>query len=149
MEGVKDMKENTQASFWMQCFGTTPRDRRNEMKLAGISLLWALCFVGGKFLITSDLLPAGPISWLIAALPSVAAVFLLVAYGRFLRQTDELQRLIQLQALALGFGGGFFAICGYSLFQELGAPAVDAIDALAVMPFFYVFGTFLGWRRYR
>ena len=36
------------------------------------------------------------------------------------------KRLIQLQAMAWAFGGGFFAICGYLLFVPLGAPEVDA-----------------------
>ena len=143
------MKENSSASFWVLCFGTTQRDRRNERRITGISLAWALFFTGGTFLIKSDLLPAGPISWSVAVLPSVAAVFLLLSFGRFLREADELQRLIQLQALALGFGGGFFAICGYSLFEKLGAPAVSPLDSLAVFPFLYVVGIFLGWRRYR
>ena len=143
------MKEDTPASAWVLCFGATPRDRRNERRVAGICLAWALSLTGGTFLIKNDLLPAGPIPWLVAALPSVVAVFLLLSFGRFLREADELQRLIQLQALALAFGGGFFAICGYAQFEKLGAPAVNTLDFLAVMPLLYVVGIFLGWRRYR
>ena len=73
----------------------------------------------------------------------------LLALGRFLREADELQRTIQLQALALGFGAGFFALPGYRIFERLGAPAADIADFTMVMAFFYVIGAFLGWRRYR
>ena len=80
---------------------------------------------------------------------ALAAVFLVLIYSRFLREADEFQRTVQLQALALGFGGGFFTICGYSLFERAGAPAVSGPDLAVAMPLFYVLGIFLGWRRYR
>ncbi len=143
------MSQSNSESFWARCGFTTERGRRNELRFAGLTLVWAVCFTGGTYLIKSDLLPAGPIPWVVAAVPSVAAVFVLVEYARFLRQADELQRLIQLQALGLGFGGGFFVIVGYLQFEKLGAPTVSCTDLLAVMPLLYVVGTLMGWRRYR
>lgn len=113
-------------------------------------LVWALSLTGGTYLIKSDLLPTGgPISWAVAALPSVVAVFVLIEYVRFLREADELHRLIQLDALAFGFGGGFFVIVGYLQFEKFSAPTVSCTDLLAVMPLLYVVGTLMGWRRYR
>jgi hypothetical protein len=100
-------------------------------------------------LIKRDLLPDGPIPWVVAALPSVVGVFVLIAFGRFLREADELQRVIHLQALALGFGGGWFAICGYRIFERLGAPTVDVADFTIVMALLYMVGLVLGSRRYR
>jgi hypothetical protein len=94
-------------------------------------------------------LPVGPVSWLLAALPSVAGFFVLIAYGRFLREADELQRIIQLQALALGFGGTFFALAGYRVFERLGAPAGGFDEITLVMALFYSIAIFLGWWRYR
>ena len=70
-------------------------------------------------------------------------------FVRFLRAADELQRVIQLQALALGFGGGFFFICGYSLFEPLGAPPSQSADIVVIMPLLYVVGVLNGARRYR
>jgi drug/metabolite transporter (DMT)-like permease len=132
----------------LSCPDTTPRDRRNQLRIAGGCLAWAVLYVGSMLLIKQELLPAGPIRWAVAALPSVAAVFLLAAYARFLREADELQRLIQLQALALGFGGGYFAITGYQLFERLGAPEANG-DIAIVMPFLYVVGLLIGWKRYQ
>ena len=127
---------------------TSPHGRRNEVRLAAFCLLWALGFAGAMWLLTRGLLPAGPIAWAVAALPSLAAVFVVLAFVRFLREADELQRLIQLQGLALGFGGGFFAIFGYSLFEQVGA-ASAGIDIVTVMPVLYAIGVLMGARRYR
>ena len=142
------MTERENAPPLIECAGMTPRDRRNQLRIATTCLGWALCFLGATVLIKKDLLPAGPIPWIVAALPSVAAVFLLVAYARFLREADELQRLIQLQALALGFGGGYFVMLGYRLFERLGAPVLG-IDLMIAMPFLYVIGILLGSKRYQ
>ena len=128
--------------------GLTPRERRMELRLAGACLAWGLCFVGARLLIKYGMV-SGSSAWVVGALPSVAGAMLVAAFTRYLREVDELQRTIQLQALALGFGGGFLAICGYATFEQLGAPAVDPGTMLAIMPVLYAIGTLIGWRRYR
>ena len=143
------MEETKLEPFWARCGDTTPRDRRNMMRLVWTLGAWAVCFVGVSQLIKRDLLPAGPIPWALAMLPSVVGVLVLVAYARFLREADELLRIIQLQSLALGFGGSFFALSGYRIFERLGAPAADIGDFGLVMAIFFTIGTLLGLRRYR
>ncbi|MGH7570668.1 MAG: hypothetical protein ACREMK_02355 [Gemmatimonadota bacterium] len=144
------MDETARGSFreWA-CKDSTPRDSRNRLRVLWVSLIWAVSFVAGAQLIKRDLLPAGPVSWVVAALPSAIAVLVLIAYARFLREADELQRMIQLKALALGFGGGFFAIAGLSLFERLGVHWLDMGDSLVVMPVLYSIGVVLGQWRYR
>lgn len=132
-----------------RCGDTTPRDRRNLARMTWALAAWAVCFVGVSQLIKRDLLPEGPAPWLLAVLPLAVGVFVLVAYARFLNEADELQRIIQLQALALGFGGSFFALCGYRIFERLGAPAANLVDAALVMVVIYTIAAFVGWRRYR
>ncbi|MNC95187.1 hypothetical protein D3C83_122430 [compost metagenome] len=51
--------------------------------------------------------------------------------------------------MALAFAGGFFAICGYLLFELLGAPAIDAATLATVMPVLFAAGLLAGARRYR
>lgn len=131
------------------CPPGTLRELRRDFRLAGGCLAWAVCFAGARWLIRNGLLPDGVIPWIVAALPTAAGVGLLAAYTRYLRQIDELERAIQVQALALGFGGGFLAICGYVTFQLLGAPRVDPVSLLALMPIFYAVAIVLGRRRYR
>lgn len=143
------MAEKTQGRSWTRCGGTTPRDRRNQLRVLWTMAVWAVCFVAGSLLIEREVLPVGAGRWTVAALPCLAAVLVLVAYPRFLREADELQRLVQLEALALGFGGAFFAFMGYPLFERLGAPTLDVGDLGVVMAILYSLGGLLGWRRYR
>jgi hypothetical protein len=122
---------------------------RNELTIGAVALGWALCFDAALLVIKKHWLPPGPILWVVAALPSVAALGVLMAYTRYLRRADELQRLIQLQAMSWAFGGGFFVICGYLLFQHLGAPRLDQALLASLMPVLYAIGLAAGWRRYR
>ena len=143
------MRNETRRGLLEACGdGETPQDRRSRLRFSGFSLAWAICFVGATFLLKKDLLPAGPASWIVATLPTVAAVFLLLAFGRFLRDTDEFQRLIQLKALALAFGGSFFIFTGYRMFEQIGAPAAPN-DLIVVMPLLYGVGVLLGRRSYQ
>ena len=131
------------------CGPTEPGRLRDDVLIAGYCLVWAVCFVGAAQLIRGGAVSTGPIAWLVATVPSLAAVWMLAAYTRYLRRADELQRLIQLQAMGWGFGGGFFAICGYSLFVPLGAPAVQGATIAVVMPVLFAIGILVGWWRYR
>jgi hypothetical protein len=122
--------------------------RRPQILLAAHWILWALCFAGAFILIKRDVV-RGPIAWLVAAVPSFAAAWLLAAYARYLRHADELERLIEMHAVGWGFGGGFFLICSYRLFEPLGAPPVDPDAFMTVVPLLYVIAKYVVWRRYR
>lgn len=141
--------ETSHGSFWMRCTGGTSRDRRNLTRMMWIYAAWALAFAGGSQLIKRDLLPAGPLPWIVAALPTALGVFAVLAYGRFLREADELQRAIHLEALALGFAGTWIGVCGYRMFERLGAPAADIADAALFLAVFYALGMVRGAWRYR
>jgi hypothetical protein len=145
-----DMTEDeTKRPFWARCADTTPRDRRNSLRVVATLVVWAAVFVAVTYALRKELLPSGPVSWIVAALPSVLMVVAFLAYADYLRKADELQRRIQLHALALGFGAGWLALCGYPLFERLGAPPLDAGDYVVVMAAFFTLGMVLGQRRYR
>jgi len=149
MKGTHDMTDDAKQSLWQRCYsGVSPSDRRNQRWILRLNLSWALAYIGAIQVLKRELV-TGPVAWVVAAVPAILGIIVVVVYGRFLRQTDELQRLIQLEALALGFGGSFFAFCGYAVFQRLGAPAMDITTATIIMVFLYLLGVFLGTRRYR
>jgi drug/metabolite transporter (DMT)-like permease len=131
------------------CDGETPQDRRGRSRFAGTSLIWAVCLVGASFLLKKELVPTGAASWILATVPTLAAILLLFNFRNFLQTTDEFQRRIQLEALALGFGGSFFVFTGYQIFQLAGAPVADLANIVVVMPLLYIVGILLGRRRYR
>lgn len=143
------MTEDTGSLWKALCGDTTARDRRNLARFAAITAGWAVTFVGGAALLRRELVPEGPLAWGLAGLPAVLSVFVVLAYARFLREADELQRSIHLGALALGFGGGWLAVAGYRLFELLGAPYVDRGSVAVVMAVTYTLGLVAGRVRYR
>jgi ABC-type spermidine/putrescine transport system permease subunit II len=125
-----------------------PGAKRRELQVAGYSLLWAIVFVGAARLLDSPNL-SRPVAVIIALIPTVLGAVLLFGYTRYLRSTDELQRLIQLQAMGWAFGGGILAASGYSLFMQLGAPRLDATTFAALMAIFFAIGLVIGRWRYK
>jgi hypothetical protein len=67
-------------------------------------------------------------AWVVAAVPAVLGGAAIVAYLRFLRMTDELNRMIQVQGLAVGFGVWFLLTMSWKLFERAGAgPLPDGV----------------------
>jgi hypothetical protein len=145
MERRRDMAETDLS--WASCGESTPRDQRNSPRILGASLAWAGSLIGTALLLTLEL--PGPIAWLVAPIPTVAGIWAFFVYRRFLREADELQRMIQLHALALGFASGWIAICGYPMFERVGAPPAEANAYVVVMAVFYIIGVLVGRRHYR
>lgn len=131
------------------CGDMTESDRRNLNRANVWLALWLVAFAGSTFLIKGvGATGSGPAGWIVAAMPIAVGLGAMLAYGRYLRQADELQRRIQLQALALGFGVAFFFGFGYRLLEKVGAPIADISDVSIVMTFFYFVGLWIGRRRY-
>lgn len=124
------------------------RDRRNSWKATGWLFAWAVSFVGTTFAIGQEAIPAGPSTYLAIAASSALGLIAMLAYVRFVREADEFQRKIQLEAMALAFGGGFVGTFALTLLERAGALSVDPGDTFLVMVAFYLVGLFLGARRY-
>jgi hypothetical protein len=75
-------------------------------------------------------------------------VIVVLRYVRFLREADELLRQIHLDALAVGFGGGFVFITTYRLLERAGAHRLDINDSLLVMIVCWLVGMWRARRRY-
>ena len=109
------MRESTLTSEshgWWQAFcGTsTPNDVRNNRRLGLASLVWVLAFLGSLIVMErygDNSLAVSTTALVVAVLASVPVVG---AYLRFIRDTDELTRLIQMQAMAVGFATGLLMI---------------------------------------
>lgn len=142
------MAEKDSTLWKVLCGDTTPRDRRNVLRFLAVMAAWAAAFLGGIALIERDVVADGTIAWGVAALNLALAVAVILAYVRYLREADELQRRIHLQALALGFGGGWLIVTGYGLFELLGAPYIDRESVILVMAVLYSISLVLGQRRY-
>ena len=73
---------------------------------------------------------------------------MMFAYRRFLREADELQRRIQLEALALGFGAALVGAAAYRLLERAGTiGATDASDVIMILAVAYSVGVLaVQWR---
>ena len=71
---------------------------------------------------------------------------MMLAFRRFLREADELQRRIQLEALALGFGAAVVGAAAYRLLERAGA--TDVSDVIMILAVGYSVGVIAGQRRY-
>lgn len=134
--------------FLTSCTQMTAADRRNSWRATGWLFVWMVSFVSVAFAIRTEALPAGPWTYVAIAGSAALGIVAVLAYMRFIREADELQRKIQLEALALGFAGGFVAQFAFSLIERAGIMTVDIGDPFLVMCICFAVGLFLGARRY-
>lgn len=91
---------------------------------------------------------AQPWRSLVAVAPMAAALFIPVALVRLLRDIDELQRRIHLEALAIGFAGGSLLTFSYGFLQVAGAPQLSWFFVWPVYATCWMAGSLVTSRRY-
>lgn len=126
----------------------SPTDARNSRRFGAWSLAWALTFVAAIVAFERGVRPGSAAAWLLVLVPTIVGGLTVRAFLHFLRDADELQRRIQLEALALGFGAGVMFMMSYRLLERAGWPKLDINDAFLVMMLSWVFGQIRGARRY-
>jgi len=132
------------------CGPSGPEARRGTRRLLTVTAFWMLAVLGAMLMLRREWVAVGtPVAFALAGLPTLLGVAVVVAYGAYLRSRDELQRRIELEALALGFGAGMVFLWGWRLLERAGAPAIDLTDPTLVMMGFYCLGIVLGRRRFR
>ena len=94
--------------------------------------------------------PRSPARIAIALVQGAASAVLIVAIARPLRHLDELQRRIQLEALALAFAGTGILGTSYGFLINAGLPEIDWGSWIwPVMTVLWVVGLVVASRRYR
>jgi hypothetical protein len=140
---------------WIRAWTGSAADQRNQYNYLAWAGVWALSFLLANLLLKGhlpelglDLEVEGPMAWAVAAGSNVLLACALIAFLRFLRTADELARLIQLQALAVGFGAWFFLTVGWMLFEAAGAVSLAGSDTAVLVPVFgYGIGVlYFSWR---
>jgi hypothetical protein len=81
--------------------------------------------------------------------PMVPALVLCWTIVRLIGSLDELQRRLQLEALALAFAGTAIASFSYGFLENVGFPKLSAFAIWPVMCGLWIAGVFLGSLRYR
>ena len=86
-------------------------------------------------------------TWVVL-LPVVPVLYMALAFSRYLRNLDELSRKIQLEGLALAFGGTFLVVFGYGLLQVHGFAAPNWLYVWCLMCLLHGVGIAVAARRY-
>ena len=85
----------------------------------------------------------------VALAPMVPAAFILVAFLRFFRRMDELQRRVHLEAFAFAFGASALLTFGYGFLENVGFPHLAWFWVWPVMAAMWILGSLIATRRYR
>jgi MFS family permease len=139
--------KSTDGSSGGPCSGPQ-RDRRNQRRIRLWALAWALSFLAVTFGITREWLPFG------VALAGVTGnalfgVATVLAYRRFLQETDELRRKIEVEALAFAFGVGVVGGLTYWLLVVSGVGSATGFAyVFAAMLLTQSVGVVIGRRKY-
>ena len=127
------------------------KGRVSEAKVAYWGLAWVLATAGAAF--GPELLWGyGTLMTSVAVATQLALGFGMIwAFKGVLLAMDELQRLIQLEALSLALGVGVVVGVSYELLEDVKLitfePEISHL--IMLMSLTYVFGLFLGNRRYQ
>ena len=142
------MAQQEDPGFLARCFGGGRRERRAGAWLVAGCEAFAVAFVGSTYMLKHELVGA-PVSWLVAAAPVAAAVVVVLVFVHYLRELDELQRRIQLDALAFSLAALWVAITAYPLLELTGAPKAGPALYILIMALAYVLGIMVAGVRYR
>ncbi len=126
-------------------------DRRETILGVGLVSTWILSYFGARVLLKSTELE----TWLrvvLVLVPIIPFVFLLLWIIRGIRQLDELERRIQLEALAVAFPLTFLLMMTLGLLELAVKLKPEDWSYRHVWPFMFVFylaGLTLARRRYQ
>ncbi|MEN8144785.1 MAG: hypothetical protein ABFS14_07520 [Gemmatimonadota bacterium] len=126
----------------------TPLDRRNMRRFLLWLVAWMAAFVAARLVLSGGPAGATPVRIAAAVGPSLIGIGCILAFASYLRQADELARRIQLESLAMAFGGGALFLVGYTLLEQVGLPSIRPPGVLAIMAMLWAVGTVATTQRY-
>jgi len=101
---------------------------------------------------SQKLLQAGPhgdaVRILLSLAPMLPAVFICGVIIRTIRHLDEMQRKLQVEALAFAFAGTALLTFGYGFLEGAGLPTLSMFVVWPLMAALWVIGTVIGRIRY-
>ena len=126
--------------------GERPRDRRNAVLVLIWAAIWAVTYTA-----TLRTLRAGPaegvFAWGLIAATAFTGFMALRAFARNLREADEMQRWLHVDAVAFGFGAGVVFFFASEIAAAMGGPVSGNKPVIGVM--FLAFAGKLLWNLWR
>jgi hypothetical protein len=117
----------------------TPRDQRNLRRTGILQMVWVACLIANNA--SHQYLFTGPLRVCVALLPLAVGALVVWSYAHFVRHADDLQKAIQLNALAIGFGVSVVFTLAYPAIERLGLPHLEPNHFMAVGVLTYLLAT--------
>ncbi|MFT5789879.1 MAG: hypothetical protein ACI8SJ_002000 [Shewanella sp.] len=130
--------------------GLPKRDVKNANRVNLLALMWALTLMISSYLAEEGMLDS-PLTIAIAfGIHTIIGIAMLLSYQRFLIQLDEMERKVQLGALALAVGVAIISFSSYSILAKTGTlPPLNSSYLIALMALTYMVGIIKGRLAYR
>jgi hypothetical protein len=109
--------------------------------------VYAATLVGSNILLR-DGIENSAVRIMLSLAPIVPTVFICGVIVRAIGQLDELQRKLQLEALALSFAGTALITFSYGFIEGVGFPRLSMFTVWPIMATLWVVGVLLGRVRY-
>jgi membrane associated rhomboid family serine protease len=124
------------------------RNRRYFFELGGALVLYGVLLVIAN-MIDWSLHPEGAVRIAVALMPMIGAVAAAWAIMRAIWRMDELQRRIQLDAIAMAFLATALITFGWGFLLDAGVPPLPAHAVWPMMGVGWMAGLLIARRRYR
>jgi hypothetical protein len=118
------------------------------LELGSAFALYATLLVAAGF-VERTFEPAGPLKLAINLVPMIGAMAAAWAIMRGLWRMDEMQRRIQLDAIAIAFLGTALITFAWGFAEGGGAPQLRAFAVWPIMAVLWILGIAIATRRYR
>ena len=128
-----------------------PRKHSADLKLNAWAIVAAVTSIISMVLVEKFRDWGAPLRAVVALAPLIPSLLYVRRITRFIRQMDELQRRIQLEAGFFGAIGTVFVITSMNLLEKSGVLPTHGMGwagAFATMFCLYLLGSFLAHRRY-
>ncbi len=109
---------------------------------------YAVLLIAAVIVAQLDIL-SGFAAVLVALVPLVPGIFVVLAVRDFIVSVDELQRKIQLEALAVAIAGTFLVLLAGALLPIAGIPEPSYVWPMAATGILWLVGQWLAHRRYQ
>ncbi|WP_299810897.1 hypothetical protein [uncultured Shewanella sp.] len=130
--------------------GLPKRDLKNANRVNLLALAWALTLMISTYLSENELLGSGILLILVFSIHTLIGIAMLVAYRHFLVQLDEMERKVQLDALALSVGVAIISFSSYSILENSAiVPPLNAAYLIVLITLTYIVGIIKGRISYR
>jgi len=126
------------------------RELKNSLWLFISGIIWLVALAVAVFGIKNEWFASGYPTYIAIAVQALAGFGMFWAFRRLITEMDEMQRKIQLDALALSLGITIFATITYDVLEKASIVSeINTSNIIFLISFTYIAGVIVGNLRYR